>query len=316
MKVLVPLCGDSVRFKSIRPKWMLTHPKGELMIERALSGLFTRAGDLYFVIRKDHDEQFDASKVLYKCFGLDIHILVLPFKPKTQNDTIVNGITFFKLEDEPLLVRDGDSYIELNKFETSYCQVFTKEIDSNDRTDNKGMYSYDKFSVGGYYVTEGRILSDNYVEGSPMDIVKQLPRTFAYNNVTKYEDYGTIEEWNKILDNHKTYFIDIDGVIFKNCSKYFFPYWGYEEPLKKNIDWINSLPYESQVILVTARPSKYRGTTELMLNRYKIKYNFLLMDCNHSKRIIINDYTGNPTCEAINVKRNEDGSIEKNISNS
>jgi len=34
--LIIPCSGKSSRFPSIRPKWLFTHPNGELMIERAI----------------------------------------------------------------------------------------------------------------------------------------------------------------------------------------------------------------------------------------------------------------------------------------
>ena len=39
MKLLLPVAGKSSRFPGLRPKWLLTLPNGQLMIERSLSGL-------------------------------------------------------------------------------------------------------------------------------------------------------------------------------------------------------------------------------------------------------------------------------------
>src|SRR5579859_3563019 len=37
--LIVPACGKSLRFGSGRPKWMKTHPAGEIMLVEALRGI-------------------------------------------------------------------------------------------------------------------------------------------------------------------------------------------------------------------------------------------------------------------------------------
>ena len=37
--LIVPCAGKSTRFPNMKPKWMLTHPDGKLMIEKALEGM-------------------------------------------------------------------------------------------------------------------------------------------------------------------------------------------------------------------------------------------------------------------------------------
>ena len=34
--LLIPAAGKSSRFPNMKPKWLLTHPSGELMIEKVL----------------------------------------------------------------------------------------------------------------------------------------------------------------------------------------------------------------------------------------------------------------------------------------
>ena len=39
MKLIVPVAGNSSRFPHVKPKWLLTHPNGNLMFHEAISGL-------------------------------------------------------------------------------------------------------------------------------------------------------------------------------------------------------------------------------------------------------------------------------------
>ena len=57
MKLLLPVGGKSTRFPDLRPKWLLTMPNGQLMIEKALKGIDTEFIDEIIVIMlKDHQK--------------------------------------------------------------------------------------------------------------------------------------------------------------------------------------------------------------------------------------------------------------------
>ena len=37
MKLLLPIAGRSSRFPNMKPKWLLTHPNGNFMIDESIS---------------------------------------------------------------------------------------------------------------------------------------------------------------------------------------------------------------------------------------------------------------------------------------
>ena len=39
MNLIVPIAGASSRFPDMKPKWMLTHPRGNMMVVEAVKGL-------------------------------------------------------------------------------------------------------------------------------------------------------------------------------------------------------------------------------------------------------------------------------------
>ena len=104
--------------------------------------------------------------------------------------------------------------------------------------------------------------------------------------------------------------MDIDGTLFKNCGEYSTPSWGFNEPIKENVEFIKKLQKEQniQLILTTARKSKYRKETINQLELHNIKYSQLIMDLFHCRRFLINDYCDTnpfPSASAVNLKRND-----------
>ena len=127
---------------------------------------------------------------------------------------------------------------------------------------------------------------------------------------------------------NKTWFIDIDGTIVKTRNneqldeaigsmgnKSYLS----EEPIKKSLDFIKSIPINDTIVLTTARDSRHEDHTLQMLNHFKIRYDKILFDLRSGARILINDIkpigiAGNSeplkTAYAINVERNEGIPIE------
>ncbi|MGP6221040.1 hypothetical protein [Caldiplasma sukawensis] len=103
----------------------------------------------------------------------------------------------------------------------------------------------------------------------------------------------------------KTWFIDIDGVIFPHNAYLNIKGNEYEIPLPGVVDFFKSLNSEDIVILCTARKEIYRQITEYSLNKAGITYNQLLMNLNTGTRILINDKKrdGKITAYAINLDR-------------
>ena len=136
-------------------------------------------------------------------------------------------------------------------------------------------------------------------------------KTFVGMECSDYEDWGTIIEWQKYKNTFKTLFVDIDGTIVRNSSSYLTPYIGETTELTDNINYLKELVSSGRVeiILTTSRPEEYRDITKKQLFELGLEYKELIMGLQHSKRIIINDFSNtNPykSCEAINIPRDSD----------
>lgn len=113
--------------------------------------------------------------------------------------------------------------------------------------------------------------------------------------------------------NGKTWFIDIDGVIFEHNGYLYSKESNHEIPLPGVLSFFQSLDCNDKVILCTARKESFRQNTEASLLATGIRYDLLLMNLPTGKRIIINDKKddGMQTAFAVNVKRNS--GIKKSI---
>lgn len=105
---------------------------------------------------------------------------------------------------------------------------------------------------------------------------------------------------------NKTWFIDIDGVIFPHNGYLNLDQTEIETPLPGVADFFRYLDPADQVVLVTARSKKYELFTKNSLKINNIRYNLVVFELPAGPRIIINDMkeSGLKTAFAINVRRN------------
>ena len=340
MKVIVPCAGKSTRFPNMRPKWMLNHPDGDLMAAKAIKGLNVKSEDVIITILKEHEDQYDIVRGLKDNIGDKIKIVILDKQTNSQSETVYLTLKKTNLK-ESFLVKDSDNTFSIDKIDEEFNYVCYSDIHNYEEINpiNKSYIKLNEqgiildiiekkiisssFNVGGYYFREPdkfiesfeRLNKSNgkelYLSHIILDMIANKKEIFFGKDVQRYFDWGTLNEWHKYTKKFKTYFLDIDGVLFENASQYFKPRWGETQAIKENASVIKNLsedPY-TQIFFVTSRAEKYRAVTESQIKELGIKFERLIMDCRHAKRIIVNDFsntTGYPTCEAINILRNSE----------
>lgn len=97
----------------------------------------------------------------------------------------------------------------------------------------------------------------------------------------------------------KTYFIDIDGTIFKHLTNQLL------DGAKEFLD--NIYENDDMIILTTARHDTESKSTEEALAKYGIEYDMILYNLGNDERILINDtkLSGKQTAYSLNVERNK-----------
>ena len=127
---------------------------------------------------------------------------------------------------------------------------------------------------------------------------------FVEQEVTNYYDLGTAPDWFEYNDR-PTYFCDIDGTILLN--RHPADEW---QPLEDNVRvLLEEQARDCKLVFTTARPAKFEARTRGMLDGLGFKNYILVMETNHSRRILINDFSHSnpyPSAVAINLPRNAD----------
>ena len=345
--LIIPCAGRSTRFPGVRPKWMLTYPDGKLMLEKSMEGLAVPSlKRLIITVVKEHCEKYDADLIIKQVFGDKAEICILDDFTSSQSETVfltiekmnVNGGFIAKDSDGyvKVLVEEfdnflvgvdlrknmgisnvaGKSFLVLNE-QNMIIDIVEKSVCSN--IINIGVYGFRSAEdfVKYYEIVKKAWSSEKgeiYLSHVASYMIGQK-EYFLYKETVKYEDWGLISDWHRVMKRKKTYFIDIDGVLFKNKGKYGRINWNNEdEPLENNINTVKKLVKEgAQLIFCTARPESYRKKLEQSLKKQDISWYKIVMACNHSQRVVINDFADTnpfPSCIAINTIRDADN-IEK-----
>ena len=67
--LIIPCGGKSSRFPNMRPKWLLTHPDGLLMIQKAIGCVNLDSFDrVVIVILQHHIDKYDADLIVNQAF--------------------------------------------------------------------------------------------------------------------------------------------------------------------------------------------------------------------------------------------------------
>ncbi len=100
----------------------------------------------------------------------------------------------------------------------------------------------------------------------------------------------------------KTWILDLDGTIVKHN--------GYKDDGKDSLlpgakEYIDSLPLEDKVVILTSRTEEYRQSTLKFLSDNHIRYDEILFNMPYGERIVVNDRkpSGPDMAYAFNLDR-------------
>jgi hypothetical protein len=350
MNLIIPCAGKSTRFFDSRPKWLFTNPNGKLMIQEAISNLdLSNITNVYFCFLKEHLELVNINEIIIKSWfnniitnNININILILDESTKSQSETIIKIIDHFNIKGN-IFIKDCDNtfnfsiipgnYVCYNNISNQTKNILGKSyIQTNNINEilnivEKNIIS-NKFCVGGYSFLDCNEFKKTYIQINNnlisnnrtneeiyiSHIIKQMiinNTIFFSHLITKYFDWGTIDEWKKYCKMFKTIFIDLDGTLVKNSGQYFGEIWGTTDILENNVEYIRELKKTQfiYIIITTSRKSDFKQVTIEQLNKFNIPYDQIIFDLPHCTRYLINDFANTnsyPSAVAINLSRNSD----------
>ncbi len=338
MHLLLPIAGRSSRFPGMQPKWMLTHPRGDMMLVEAVKGLpLAQFDHITIIALLEHEQRFGMCQALraqFEALGVaDKLAFVLLEQPTcNQAETIARAIEIAHI-DGPIYCKDSDNYFADSVTPENVVSCFDLHQMEQVNARNK---SYVEINGDGHLINivEKRIINSTFCAGGYsfdnaqrfLAYFKRLQHhtdlyishliyamlldgvVFRRRFVTDYLDWGTLREWDHYKRQYSTLFVDLDGTLVVNSGRYTRPGWGETEGIAENIAALNAL-YDTgkvQIVIITARTPNYRDITIAQLERVGVKYHQLIDALVHGRRIIVNDYArSNPyrSCDAINIAR-------------
>lgn len=338
--LLLPCAGRSSRYPGVRPKWMLTLPDGMLALARAAKSVPAESYDRIVVaIRADHEAQYGCRALLKRVFP-DAEVIVIEGDTKGPADTVMHMLKGAKVSGA-IAIKDADSFFDPAPLpDRSFVSV--SDVRRTPEMANIGGKSFAVIDenglivemvekslasnfvcIGLYGFADAKLFIKHFAAAAKDNsgevfvshvmnraIVDGMP--VVAHDVYGLIDVGTLEDWRRYVRTRGTIIADLDGVICKNHSRYFPPYWDdKDEPIASNVDTLREWQDRgAQLIIVTARPEEYRQKTERLLAELGLKAHALIMDCRHGRRLLINDHASSnpyPSAVGISVQRDSAG---------
>lgn len=339
--IVLPIAGRSSRFPGLRPKWMLSAPTGELMLEKSLSSVPDwRERRIVVGALREHLVDQKGETALRRAFGDAIEIVSFDDQTSGPAETVEKILTRANVT-EPFFVKDCDSWFVSSESVFGDCVCYVDLAQSRDvsnvaaksfvhlnehnivTTIVEKIVSSTYISVGGYgfrdaqtYLAAYEALIGSGHPGEPFIshvILEAMHQGSVFKGigVDSYVDVGTLPAWNRFRAKQAAYFVDVDGVVLKNAGQYLPPFWdGPDEALPNNVAALKKLAAGgAQLIFVTARPESYRQKTESKLAELGLTWHAFIFGINHASRTLINDYAPSnpyPSASALNLIRNDD----------
>lgn len=335
--LIIPAAGQSSRFPGLKPKWMLTHPKGKMMINAAISSFdLSEVKEVVVGVLKRHLDTHKIKKGLKASFeGIDIPLrfAILTHETESQPETVFRIIEMLNLTG-PIFVKDADNQFSHRPTPGNYVTVSDiNKINTLSKPASKSYVSYDEngflnnivekkiisqyYCTGGYSFSSAKNFVDTFKKIKSEDlyishiIFEQMlneKKSFSMSEVENVKDWGTIDAWNKYKRRYTTLFLDIDGIIFKNTGEFSKKPWGEMPIIKENVEYIRKIKHQGYctIILTTARTKEYKALTIQSLAINGIPYDEIIFGLPHAQRIVINDYADTnpyPSCSSVNIKR-------------
>ncbi len=339
--LIIPCAGRSTRFPNMKPKWLLTHPDGQLMVEKAIGAMDLSVYDrVVVVIVQPHIEQYEAKVILDQAFAdKNYEVCVLDDFTSCASETVNKALVRSDIQGA-FVVRDSDNMVkfpatklrnfvvglDLNVFpdvsnvtgksflivndQNIIVNIIEKKVVSN--IISLGVYGFqsaEDFKSAYNELGDLRQAGECYISHVIGYMIGTGRYEFDYVPAGYFEDWGTLEDWKDVQKRYRTFFVDIDGIIMKNSGKYGKTNWSNNNrALDENIDVLKNLQSRGgEIIFATCRTDEYALKVEKILKEKGLTDFRMITGLNHAQRVIINDFAPTnpyPSCAAVNIPRN------------
>jgi hypothetical protein len=311
-------------------------PDGRMMLQQAADPYIENGYHVTFVVVRDHSEKYESEYAIRKAYGDTVDVVVLDDFTSGPAETIYHVIKDWN--DTTFAVNDCDSFFDFTPIEENYVVyadlnnyplvngIHAKSFIIKDETRITDIIekkiSSGFICIGGYGFKSSSDFIKSYTQikdnASNEIFLSHVIKQMMLNgeNVvaiegSNYIDCGTYESYVENMKNHMAIFCDIDGIIFKNQSRYFKNSHSNEPTINPSaIQFLKErIALGATVIFTTARKEDTRDVTETAIRKAGIDNFRIIYDLPHAPRLLINDvHYSNPwpAASAINAPRNDD----------
>lgn len=339
MNIIVLAAGQSSRFPNMRPKYLLTAYDHKLMIEHAIA-CFSKNAKIAVVVLKEHCEQFQSDIFLKEALGNRVSVVVLDRLTNGPAETALTAIKQLGIQG-PVFIKDCDTFIEFINPIKECNGIAIAKLNDYPNIRNVSGKSYVKanehgivqsivekqivsnlFSVGGYQFKDANIfatVAEHLLRSATQEVYlsnvidSMISRGEIFETLptNKFVDVGTSDDWIAFNRQYPVLFVDIDGVLVKNQSRYGSNKFGTPlTVLNSNVNFL--LEYQAngaQFVFTTSRPSEFDNETNALLGQLGFVNYRLVSGLHATNRILVNDFDYSnpyPSASAINIKRNNE----------
>lgn len=351
--LIIPCAGKSSRFPNMKPKWLLLHPDGEIMVQKAISGLnLNQFERVIFTVVKEHIEQFEADVILNQIFDFvnssKFELFILDEFTSCQAETVYLTLIGKDIKGK-FAVKDSDNYIgtevpdnfdfvlgiNINNYDKEIYRlkqksfliinkqgIITDIIEKSIKSELIciGLYGFSdahKFIKAYEHINnENSNFHEIYLSHIISYLIGTKKSVYKCVETVDYEDWGTLSDWAAVLKRYSTYFINIDGVLIEDCGKYGSKNWSNScIAIENNINIVKQLADNgAQIIFTTSRDELYEPVIKEIFDRYQIKFYEIITNCNYSPQILINSfYNSKPFPTSYSINLELGADLEKYI---
>lgn len=246
--LIVPCLGR--RILNGIPQYLNRHPKGRLLIERSIEGVFSEVYDRVYIILLENDiKEYHADEIIKTELNkYPIELVILENMTSGPAETVYAAIQKVGIKGS-IVVKDADNYLkiqcvpqgnfvvglDLNTWERDIHNLRNKSflilneqgnlldiIEKQVRSDVicLGLYGFHKAED---FIKAYRKLNDAsypisklYISHVISYLIGYSGRVFHYISALEYENWGNERLWKDMQRDYTLFFIDLDNVLEDN----------------------------------------------------------------------------------------------------
>ena len=226
--LIIPCAGQSSRFTTKLPKWLLDHPSGKTMVYESIQGLPLGTFDEVIIVAlKRHLTEELTSRIYREFSEYKFTLLSLDNDTKSASDTISQCIEILDIKGS-IFIKDSDDYFKVDKVEPNEICTYSLNDCKNITPGNK---SYIKMNEHGEVLTivEKNVISSDFCCG-----------LYSFEDAKEFaKTYKSIQQEGEVYVSHIIFQMLLNGQRFHNRSTQNYIDWGTQEDWDSFIEKYN-----------------------------------------------------------------------------